>query len=262
MPPRRAMAIAIRDSVTVSMALDTSGIATHDLAGQARGGVHLAGDDVGLARQQQHVVEGQAEGGERSRDVGRNAHPPILRPGAGLRRTAAAGTARRTRSRPVGQVLTGAVGLSGRGPGSGRMLGDHRSSRLRTFPVRPSEEPGRLGSAGRGTPANQLAHPAARPDLRRRHHWLKYLVCQGRWRISGIGSSTARAVVRTLTSSSIPRESAVRPGATGTAPPRRSASRARCSQQCREHALRVREPYGVWGAMTEDEREASYAAAS
>jgi WhiB family redox-sensing transcriptional regulator len=29
--------------------------------------------------------------------------------------------------------------------------------------------------------------------------------------------------------------------------------------QCREHALRVREPYGVWGAMTEDEREAWYA---
>ena len=28
--------------------------------------------------------------------------------------------------------------------------------------------------------------------------------------------------------------------------------------QCREHALRVREPYGVWGAMTEDEREAFY----
>lgn len=28
--------------------------------------------------------------------------------------------------------------------------------------------------------------------------------------------------------------------------------------QCREHALAVREPYGVWGAMTEDEREAAY----
>lgn len=27
--------------------------------------------------------------------------------------------------------------------------------------------------------------------------------------------------------------------------------------QCREHALRVREPYGVWGGMTEDEREAA-----
>jgi len=30
---------------------------------------------------------------------------------------------------------------------------------------------------------------------------------------------------------------------------------------CREHALRVREPYGVWGAMAESEREATYAAA-
>jgi len=30
-------------------------------------------------------------------------------------------------------------------------------------------------------------------------------------------------------------------------------------QSCREHALRVREPYGVWGAMTSNEREAAYA---
>jgi WhiB family redox-sensing transcriptional regulator len=29
--------------------------------------------------------------------------------------------------------------------------------------------------------------------------------------------------------------------------------------QCREHALRVREPYGVWGGLTEDEREAIFA---
>lgn len=27
---------------------------------------------------------------------------------------------------------------------------------------------------------------------------------------------------------------------------------------CAAHALLVREPYGVWGAMTEDEREAIY----
>ena len=26
-------------------------------------------------------------------------------------------------------------------------------------------------------------------------------------------------------------------------------------QQCREHALKVREPYGVWGGLTEDERD-------
>ena len=33
-------------------------------------------------------------------------------------------------------------------------------------------------------------------------------------------------------------------------------------RQCREHALSVREPYGVWGAMTEDDREAYYAGRS
>lgn len=30
-------------------------------------------------------------------------------------------------------------------------------------------------------------------------------------------------------------------------------------QQCRQHALTVREPYGVWGGMTEAEREKLYA---
>ncbi|WP_432509937.1 WhiB family transcriptional regulator [Kineococcus sp. SYSU DK001] len=30
-------------------------------------------------------------------------------------------------------------------------------------------------------------------------------------------------------------------------------------EQCRRHALKVREPYGVWGGMTEDDREAIYA---
>jgi WhiB family redox-sensing transcriptional regulator len=29
--------------------------------------------------------------------------------------------------------------------------------------------------------------------------------------------------------------------------------------QCRSHALAVREPYGVWGGMSEDERDAHYA---
>lgn len=29
--------------------------------------------------------------------------------------------------------------------------------------------------------------------------------------------------------------------------------------QCREHALAAREPYGVWGGMTEDERTAYHA---
>lgn len=41
---------------------------------------------------------------------------------------------------------------------------------------------------------------------------------------------------------------------------RDSAAKAVCGacpvlRQCREHALRVREPYGVWGGLTEDERE-------
>ena len=31
-------------------------------------------------------------------------------------------------------------------------------------------------------------------------------------------------------------------------------------EQCREHALRVNEPYGVWGGMTEKDREAIHAA--
>jgi WhiB family transcriptional regulator, redox-sensing transcriptional regulator len=35
---------------------------------------------------------------------------------------------------------------------------------------------------------------------------------------------------------------------------------ARCPvlEQCRSHALRVRERYGIWGGMTEEEREALY----
>ena len=28
--------------------------------------------------------------------------------------------------------------------------------------------------------------------------------------------------------------------------------------QCREHALTVREPYGIWGGMTEEDREAHF----
>ena len=32
-------------------------------------------------------------------------------------------------------------------------------------------------------------------------------------------------------------------------------------QQCRSHALSGREPYGVWGGLTEDERETVYARA-
>jgi WhiB family transcriptional regulator, redox-sensing transcriptional regulator len=45
---------------------------------------------------------------------------------------------------------------------------------------------------------------------------------------------------------------------------RDAAAKAVCAtcpvmRQCREHALAVREPYGVWGGLTEDEREVIYA---
>jgi WhiB family redox-sensing transcriptional regulator len=44
---------------------------------------------------------------------------------------------------------------------------------------------------------------------------------------------------------------------------RDAAAKAICAgcpviEQCRQHALAVREPYGVWGCLTEDEREAIY----
>ncbi len=44
---------------------------------------------------------------------------------------------------------------------------------------------------------------------------------------------------------------------------REQAAKAVCAGcpvllQCRSHALAVREPYGVWGGMSEDEREAVY----
>jgi WhiB family transcriptional regulator, redox-sensing transcriptional regulator len=47
---------------------------------------------------------------------------------------------------------------------------------------------------------------------------------------------------------------------------RDEAARAVCAgcpvlAQCRAHALAVREPYGVWGGLTEDDREAAYAGA-
>jgi len=40
---------------------------------------------------------------------------------------------------------------------------------------------------------------------------------------------------------------------------REEAAKALCAtcpviEQCREHALRVQEPYGVWGGLTESER--------
>ena len=48
---------------------------------------------------------------------------------------------------------------------------------------------------------------------------------------------------------------------------RDSAAKAVCRscpvlQTCREHALQVHEPYGVWGGLTEHEREALYVAST
>ena len=45
---------------------------------------------------------------------------------------------------------------------------------------------------------------------------------------------------------------------------RDSAAKAICAtcpviQECRAHALATREPYGVWGGLSEDDREALYA---
>ncbi|OLT20565.1 hypothetical protein BJF81_04655 [Ornithinimicrobium sp. CNJ-824] len=44
---------------------------------------------------------------------------------------------------------------------------------------------------------------------------------------------------------------------------REARAKAICAQcpvlrECREHALAVHEPYGVWGGMTEEEREEVY----
>ena len=45
---------------------------------------------------------------------------------------------------------------------------------------------------------------------------------------------------------------------------RESAAKAICAScpvmmQCAAHALAVREPYGVWGGLSEDDRDAIYA---
>ena len=65
MPPSRAMAIAMRASVTVSIALETQRRRDGDAAGQARRGVGLARDDVGVPGQQQDVVVGESDEAER-----------------------------------------------------------------------------------------------------------------------------------------------------------------------------------------------------
>ena len=67
MPPARAIAIAIRDSVTVSIAELTSGTLSRILLGQLAGGVGCGGHHIGGGGQQQDVVEREPE----HRDLGR-----------------------------------------------------------------------------------------------------------------------------------------------------------------------------------------------
>ena len=62
MPPSCAMTIAMSASVTVSIAAEITGMLSAIVARQPGAGVGHAGQDVALARAQQHVVEGQAEG--------------------------------------------------------------------------------------------------------------------------------------------------------------------------------------------------------
>ena len=59
MPPSRAMAMASRASVTVSMAAETSGIFSCDLPGQFGVEADLVGQHPGMGGDEQDVVEGQ-----------------------------------------------------------------------------------------------------------------------------------------------------------------------------------------------------------
>ena len=59
MPPSRAMAIAIRASVTLSIAADTSGTLRRMSAAKTRRGVDGVGQHLGVAGHDDHVVEGQ-----------------------------------------------------------------------------------------------------------------------------------------------------------------------------------------------------------
>ena len=57
MPPSRAMAIAMRASVTLSIAADTSGTASVDVGGERRRGVDRVGQHLAVAGDDDHVVE-------------------------------------------------------------------------------------------------------------------------------------------------------------------------------------------------------------
>lgn len=73
MPPWRAMAIAIRASVTVSMAAETSGTPSVMFRVSRVPVSTMLGTTSDSMRQQQHVIEGQAEHGELGRNGGGDA---------------------------------------------------------------------------------------------------------------------------------------------------------------------------------------------
>ena len=60
MPPICAIAIAVRDSVTVSIGLETSGMRRRILGVSMRRDVAAGGQQVGSLRQQQHVIESES----------------------------------------------------------------------------------------------------------------------------------------------------------------------------------------------------------
>ena len=55
--------------------------------------------------------------------------------------------------------------------------------------------------------------------------------------------------------SSIPTASAAGPARSARCAPRRCAASCPVIAQCRTHALAVGEPYGIWGGLSESERE-------
>ena len=100
-PPCRAMATAIRASVTVSIGEETSGTRTVIRLDTRDAVVTCGRDDVALRRLQQHVVEGQAEPFERLRHtggteiIGRQHGPAFRASGWGLHAISAAAWLRR-----------------------------------------------------------------------------------------------------------------------------------------------------------------------
>ena len=82
MPPSRAMQMAVRASVTVSIADETSGMARLIAWRQLRPHVDVLRKDLAVGRDQQHVVEGERFPKVTVRQhLGRLAERPPLRQG-------------------------------------------------------------------------------------------------------------------------------------------------------------------------------------